>query len=241
MADYYFPLIQRRDVAEGTMAFVFDTSGQTFRFDAGQNADFTLLNPAHTDAEGNTRTFSFASSPHHTDSIMIATRMRDTAFKNTLRELLLGTPVKVSGPSGNMVLHDDASKPAVFLTGGIGITPMRSIIEWATHEKKQHELFLFYSNKMPAATAFLDDFEGWAKENPKLHVLALVTDSDDTQQGRFHKGKIDASIIRSTIPNLLQAVYYLAGPPGMVDAMKILLTDLGVSRDNIRLESFSGY
>lgn len=241
MNDFHFPLKEKRDVAEGTMAFVFETSGQTFHFEAGQNADFTIENPARIDAEENSRTFSLASSPHHEDFIMIATRMRDTAFKNSLRELPIGTKITVTSPSGNMVLHDDATKPAVFLAGGIGITPMRSIIEWATQKRKPHKLFLFYSNRTPAATAFLDDFEQWANENPKLHVLALVTDSDDTQQGRFRKGKIDVTVISSAIPDTRQAVYYLAGPPAMVDAMKTLLLGMGVSRDNIRMESFSGY
>lgn len=241
MDEFHFPLKEKRDVADGTMAFLFDTTGQIFAFEAGQNADFTLENPEHTDAEGNNRTFSIASSPHHKDFIMIATRMRDTAFKNSLRELPLGSVVDVTSPSGNMVLHDDASKPAVFLTGGIGITPMHSIIEWATHEKKPHELFLLYSNRSPEATAFMNDFETWSQENPKLHVLALITDSDDTKNGRFQKGKMDEAILRSTVPDLLKAVYYLAGPPGMVEAMKTLLLGLQVSRDNIRLESFSGY
>ena len=166
MTEHLFALKDRREVAEGTMAFWFDTSGSGFAFEAGQNADFTLIDPPKTDAEGNVRTFSFASSPHHRDFFMIATRMRPTAFKDSLRSVPLGTKLKVEGPNGNMVLHEDPSKPAVLFAAGIGITPFRGMLEWATERKLAHRFVLFYSNRTPALTAFLEDLETWSKRTP---------------------------------------------------------------------------
>src|SRR5215472_1967123 len=122
----------REQVAEGTMAFHFDKPNG-FEFRAGQAIDVTLLDPPETDAEGDIRTFSIASPPFE-ERLMIATRMRDTAFKRALKSLPLGTAVKIDGPSGSLTLHKNSSKPAIFLAGGIGITPFLSILRQATHE-----------------------------------------------------------------------------------------------------------
>ncbi len=240
MAEHFFPLTARWKVAEGTMAFRFETSGSDFAFEAGQNADFTLIDPPKTDAEGNVRTFSFASSPHHRDFFLVATRMRPTAFKDNLRSIPLGTKLKVEGPSGNMVLHEDPRKPAVLFAAGIGITPFRSILEWATEQKLQHPLTLFYSNRTPAQTAFLDDLEAWSKRNPNIRLVPTITDAVDPYW-RFETGRIDEALVARYVPDLKGPVHYLAGPPGMVEALRKLLLDRGVSRDNLRFETFSGY
>ena len=240
MTEHFFPLEDRREVAEGTMAFWFDTSGSDFAFEAGQNADFTLIDPPKTDAEGNVRTFSFASSPHDRNSFMIATRMRPTAFKDSLRTIALGTKLKVEGPNGKMVLHEDPSKPAVLFAAGIGITPFRAMLEWATEKKLPHQFTLFYSNRTPALTAFLDDLEAWSKRNPNIQLVPTITDSTDPDW-RYETGRVDEAMVARHVPDLKRPVYYLAGPPGMVEALKKLLLDRGVSRDNVRFEEFTGY
>ncbi len=236
----FFPLKDRKNVADGTMAFWFDTSDSDFRFEAGQNADFTLIDPPRTDGEGNVRTFSLASSPHHRDFFMIATRMRATAFKESLRSLSLGTKVKVEGPNGNMVLHEDADRPAILLAAGIGITPFRGMLEWATERKLPHRFVLFYSNRTPASTPFLDDLEAWSRDNPNIRLVPTVTDSTDADW-RYEKGRIDEAMMARYVPDLQGPVFYLAGPPRMVEALKDLLLHRGVSRDSVRFEIFSGY
>ena len=125
-------LAERHEVAERTMAFQFEKpAGWTFK--AGQFIDITLLNPSETDAEGNTRGFSLSSAPHE-PRIMVTTRLRDTAFKRVLRNMPLYSEVKIEGPFGNLTLHNNASRPAVLLAGGIGITPFRSIMVHAAKE-----------------------------------------------------------------------------------------------------------
>src|SRR5450755_4990917 len=119
-------LLSRHEVAEGTMAFRFERPAN-WAFKAGQYLDMTLLDPSETDSEGNVRSFSIASGPHE-ETLMVATRMRDTAFKRVLKTMPLGTAVKIDGPSGNLTLHNNVKKAAVFLAGGIGITPFQSIV-----------------------------------------------------------------------------------------------------------------
>ena len=130
---YGSKLLSWIEVAEGTMAFRFEKPpGWTFK--AGQYLDMTLLDPSETDSEGNVRSFSIASAPHE-ETLMVATRMRDTAFKRVMRTMPLGTVVKIEGPSGDLILQNDFTRAAVFLAGGIGITPFRSIVHWAAKDK----------------------------------------------------------------------------------------------------------
>src|SRR5262249_53536713 len=143
MAAYLLPLKDRREVAEGTMAFRFDTTGTDFSFKPGQYANFTLPEAPDGDGDHISHVFSLASSPHHKDFLMIATRMRGSVFKEVLKNLPLGTKLKIQRPAGRFLLHGDASQPAVFLAGGIGITPFLSMIEWATEKRSPHKIHLF--------------------------------------------------------------------------------------------------
>jgi ferredoxin-NADP reductase len=235
-----FPLIQREEIAEGTMAFHFAKPAD-FQFRAGQSIDMTLLNPPETDAEGNTRAFSIASAPFDGD-LMIATRMRDTAFKRVLRKAALGLEVKIEGPSGSFVLHRKAENPAVLLAGGIGITPLLSIIRQAAHEKAPRQIYLFYSNRRPEDAAFLDALTQTAAQNPNFHLIATMTEM--TKSHREWKGEtgfINTSMVSRYLPSLQGPIYYLAGPPAMVAAMRQMLVGAGVDEDDIRTEEFSGY
>jgi predicted ferric reductase len=119
-------LVERREVAENTMAFQFERP-DGWAFKAGQSIDMTLLDPPETDGEGNKRAFSIASSPQES-TLMVATRMRDTAFKRVLKNALVGSKVNIEGPFGDLSLHNNSARPAVLFAGGIGITLFRSIV-----------------------------------------------------------------------------------------------------------------
>src|SRR5688572_6709610 len=153
MPIYKTTLRRKEEIANGTMAFHFEKPGG-FVFKAGQFGDFTLINPIETDAEGNTRAFSLASAPYE-DTLMFATRMRDTAFKRVLKTMEIATEVSLDAPHGSFTLHNNPSIPAVFLTGGIGVTPARSIVLQAAHDKLPHQIFLYDSNRTPEDAAFL--------------------------------------------------------------------------------------
>ena len=233
-------LTKREEIAEGTMAFHF-AKPSDFQFRAGQSIDLTLVNPPETDGEGNMRAFSIASSPFDGD-LMIATRMRDTAFKRVLRNAALGLKVQIEGPSGSFVLHRKTEKPAVFLAGGIGITPFLSIIRQAAHDKAPHHIHLFYSNRRPEDTAFLDLLSEAARQNANFHLIATMTEMDKShRQWQGETGFINKGMLERHLPSLHGPIYYLAGPPAMVAAMRGMLTEAGIDEDDIRTEEFSGY
>ena len=233
-------LTGRDQVCEGTMAFHFERP-DGFEFRAGQALDLTLLNPPETDAEGNIRTFSIVSPPFE-DQLMIATRMRNTAFKRTLESVPLGTDVQINGPSGSLTLHKNSSRPAVFLAGGIGITPFLSILRQAAHEKLPHQLCLFYSNRRPEDAPFLDTLNELQKTNPNFRfVPTMTTIEKSNQKWTGQTGVIDSSMLANTIPSVQGPICYIAGPPVMVAAMRQMIVAAGVDEDDIRTEDFSGY
>src|SRR5215472_242864 len=211
MTEYLLSLKDRREVARDTMAVWFDTLGTGYTFKAGQNADFILIDPPRTDGEGNARTFSFATSPNERTSLMVAMRMRKSAFKESLQTIPLGAQLKVTGPMGSFTLHKDSSRPAVFLAGGIGITPIRSLIGWATEEKLPHRLYLFYSNRTPEETAFLSGLESWACSNLNFKLVATITASKDPSWSHEF-GRIDEKMLTKHLKDIHNSVYYLAGP-----------------------------
>ena len=240
MATQQVRLKSRQEIAEGTMAFHFEKP-PGFAFKAGQALAWTLIDPPETDDEGGMRNFSIASAPGEAD-LMIATRMRDTAFKRVLKTMPLGTEVRIVGPFGSLTLHQNTARPAVFLAGGIGITPFRSMLWQAAEQKLRHHLFLFYSNYRPEDAAFLDEMEGLEKENPTYKFIGTMTDMARSNRiWRGETGFINQEMLAKYIGDLAAPIYYIAGPPKMVEAMQKALSDAGVASDDVRAEEFAGY
>ena len=230
----------RREVADGTMAFEFDTPTD-WTFEAGQFIDITLLKPAETDAEGNTRGFSIASAPYEA-TIMIATRMRNTAFKRVLETLPLGAEVRIEGPFGDLRLHNNVARPAVIVSGGIGITPFRSILMQAVKEKRPHRIFFFYANRRPEDAPFLQEIRALAQESTTFTFIPTMTDMEHSHlPWDGERGHIDQDMLAKYLTGISSAIYYVTGPPGMVKGLRTVLKATGVDDDDIRTEEFTGY
>jgi ferredoxin-NADP reductase len=233
-------LIQRKEAAAGTTSFYFEKP-RGFTFRAGQYVSLAEIDPPETDAKGSTRTFSIASAPEEPE-LMITTRMRDSAFKRSLKTMRLGTKLNMEGPFGDLVLRGDPSLPAVFLAGGIGVTPFRSILVSAARVKLPHRLFLFYSNRRPEDAAFLEELGKLQGVNPNYKFIATMTDMEkDARSWHGESNLIGTEMILRYVPDLAKPIYYVAGPPGMVLALEQNLTDAGVIAEHIRTEEFFGY
>jgi len=154
----------------------------------------------------------------------------------------IGTQLKLQGPFGSLTLHDDETGPAVFLAGGIGITPFRSIAVQAAREHRPHRLFLFYANRRPEDAAFLDELQQLEAKNPNYRFIGTMTKPDESGKAwHGEKGHINREMLTRFIDDLTVPTYYTAGPPAMVDAMTNMLIEAGVNSDQIRAEQFSGY
>ncbi len=232
-------VLDREEIAQGTLAVTIERP-PAFQFTAGQYATFTLLEPPETDAEGNTRTFSIASAPYE-DALVFATRLRDTAFKRVLRGLPAGSMLRLNGPAGTFTLDRDVSRPAVFLAGGIGVTPFISIIKQVAHEASGREIVLLYANRRPEDAAFLQPLHALAGTTRTFRFVPTFTSADVDASVEGDRGRIDAGMLARHVPDVRGPLYYVAGPPTMVEAMRDVLGEAGVPHDSIRCEEFPGY
>src|SRR6516225_10128956 len=181
MPKFETTLKSNETVAEGTMAFHF-AKPAGFAFKPGQSMNVSLIEPPETDARGNARTFSIVSAPHESE-LVIATRMRDTAYKRVLKAMPAGGRVSLRGPAGLFTLDAADSRPAAFLAGGIGVTPFASMLRDAAQTGFARDLWLFYSNRRPEDAAFLDELMTLPKRNPKIHFVGTMVEMDKSTRG----------------------------------------------------------
>jgi ferredoxin-NADP reductase len=214
----------------------FDRKDSGFSFEPRQYAKITLLEPVYNDKEGNSRLFSVASSPKK-DYVMFTTRALDSAFNKNILEMPIGAKAEISGFGGNTVLHKDVKVPAVFLIGGIGITPVRCMVEYIVTEKLPYQAYLFYSNPDASSMAFFDEFERWAKEYDGFKFVPTIDDVND-KEWKYGFGYINRDLILRHIDDVTKPIYYLVGPTVMVEAMERLLLELNINSKNIKLEKF---
>jgi len=233
-------LLRKEEIATDTMTFYFEKP-EGFIYKAGQYGDLTLIDPPETDSGGDTRTFTMASAPGE-NHLMFATRMRDTAFKRVLRSMDPGTEIKLEAAYGSFTLHNNADISAVFLVGGIGVTPVRSIVVQAAQDRLSHTLHVFYANNTPEDSAYLSELMAAGERIPNysfIGTMAEMEKSSATWSGET--GFITGAMLGKHINDLALPIYYIVGPPGMVRAMREILNEASVNEDNIRTEEFSGY
>lgn len=231
-------LIERREVARGTIVFVFEKPvGVTFK--PGQYGGFTLINPSETDAGGITRRFSLLSAPDD-NHLSIATRIQNSAYKRILNALSPGNEIKFAGPTGNFTLHEDTSTPAVFIAGGIGITPFYSMLRHAAKHRSPQQIYLFYGNQTQVDAAFLDELIQLERTHPPFKLIATMADDpDNTWQGET--GFITHTMLKKYITDLTAPIYYICGSPAMVTTLQETLVEMDIDEERIHAEDFPGY
>jgi ferredoxin-NADP reductase len=240
MPAYKTKLLHRHEIAAGTTAFHFEKP-PGFSFQAGQCMSVTLVDPPETDDEGNTRVFTIASAPFESE-LMLATRMRNRAFKRVLKTMSSDATVEIDGPYGDFTLHEDQSRPAAFLTGGIGVTPVLSMLRQAAHEKLQHPFYLFFSNRTPNEAPFLDELQKLQTKLENYTFVPTMTKLPATDKPwTGETGRVNEAMLTRYIDDLSQPIFYVVGPPDMALAMRKLLSDMGAQGDHVRFEEFSGY
>jgi ferredoxin-NADP reductase len=240
MRAYQSTLLGRTEVAEGTMTFQFEKP-HDFVFKAGQYIDLTLSGSQHGSSNGLTHTFSIASSPFDED-LLVTTRMRNTVFKQALSILPIGSGVKIDGPMGSFSLHNNTARPAIFLAGGIGIAPFLSMLSYATGEKLCHPIVLFYANRYLEDAAFMNSLWQLERANPRFRFVPTLTRWDKNYRGwKGEIGHISSEMLVTQVGIVRGPIYYIAGPPTMVEATRRTLNEAGVDEDDIRTEEFAGY
>jgi ferredoxin-NADP reductase len=232
-------LIRKESAADHTTRFVF-TKPEGFTFLPGQSVDLRLIDPTDTDDEGSKRAFSIASAPHEPE-LHFVMRMRDTAFKRSMSRLEPGDEVLLEGPFGSFMLHEKATRPGVFLAGGMGSTPFRSMMLDAKERALPHRLTLLYSNRRPEDAAFLDELGELSDAEERFVFVPTFSGADIADSAPGARGRIDAPMIQGHVVLSDEPIFYIAGPARFVVSMREMLNSLGVSNDDIRTEEFDGY
>ena len=231
---------EKREVAEGTLLVLFDLGGEHFDFRPGQYFWVELLDPPYADERGNRRHITVVTSPTEHGVLGLATRLRDTGFKQSLAELPVGAEVEVEQPKGEFVLPQETDRPYVFVAGGIGITVFRSMLRYIQDERLPHHVTLIYSNRDRAGPPFLDELAELERANPNLQVVLTMT--QDPEWAGESRRLDDAQVFRDHLGSELRTYTYLvAGPPEMVDSVVETLRDAHVAEEQIRTDRFAGY
>ncbi len=209
-----------------------------YSFEAGQSYSLTIPSP-----EGPLEhRFSHADSP--TEPLTeLTTRLTGSPFKNALDSLPLGAEATFRGPAGRFVFRHQAPK-IVFLTGGIGITPVRSILRYLvdTHgagRSQAQELVLLYGCMTERGIIYRDELDDFARLLPGLRVIYVLTEPPEDWGGR--SGFITAELIAEELHEPVAWIYYVVGPPPMIAAMDRVTAQLEIPAVQMVKENFAGY
>lgn len=230
-------IVEKKQVADGTLA-VYLEKPKDFNYRAGQ---YVLLHVPQLKEKGSresTHAMSLASSPQE-DALLLAMRVSKSLFKQTINSMNVGEELEIDGPVGSLCLDESEKNPVVFLAGGIGITPFHGIINEQSRLGWPREITLFYGDKTPKDAPFLDNFAALQNDNFKfVPTMSRVDDNDKTWSGE--RGRISADLIKKHIQDVCVPHYYVVGKPEMVESTKDELEKLGIPKENITSELFTG-
>lgn len=221
-------LIKKEQLTGDTYSFYF-TRPSAFEFIPGQYIKM-ILSIENPDERGVSRFFSLPSSPTERDHLMITTRILQSTFKKTLGSLPLGAEVQIRGPHGMFVLDEKDPRLKVYLAGGIGITPARSMLVYLRDKNLNIPFTLMASFSNKDEIIFQDELNALASDGRK--IIYIVTSRE---------GRIDEEKIKKNVPDLSTSLFYISGPAGFVDAMEKLVKSMGIREENIKSEDFPGY
>jgi ferredoxin-NADP reductase len=218
--------------------FIF-TPDRKFSFRPGQYLEWTLGH-RHPDDRGNRRYFTLASSPTE-PNVRLGVKFYNpsSTFKRALASMKVGSKISASHLSGGFVLPKDKQKKLVFVAGGIGITPFRSMIHYLLDRKERRSIVLLYGNKTSADVAY-KDILGRAQTELGIKTVHVLSEEKKLTPGMVG-GFIDAKLIAREIPDYRERTFYISGPHSMVDGFKKTLIAMGVSIFKIKSDFFPGF
>lgn len=223
-----------KEIAHNTYEYVFKTN-RTIHFKPGQYLEWTL---PHTspDSRGIARYFSLASAPNNNE-VRLGLRIMPeggSSFKQKLSEMEQGDVMYATSLDGDFTLPHDTSVPLVFIAGGIGITPFASMVRALADKQEQRSITLFYCNNHEEDIAYQDVFS----ESDSVRLVNVLSKAKEGWSGE--RGFVTKEMIEKYVTEYSQARYYISGPPGMVNAYKKLLGEMGISRKQIVTDYFPG-
>jgi len=233
MKTYYIKLQDRQIIAKNTMNLIF-IRPKDFNYEAGQYVSLALPNLVDQYPRVNTRLMSLASAPSE-KYLMFSMRLSDSAFKRSLQDMVIGETIEMRGPVGKLILSA-GDEPLVFIAGGIGVAPFRSMLLESQAQNWPRLITFFYANKNKSDAVFLNQLLSW--ENKNFKIVPIMT-RDSTWPGET--GHLQESTIKKYVSRPHDSIYYIVGLPKMVGEVQSVLKNMGISSERIKTELFTGY
>ncbi|MBI4201727.1 MAG: FAD-dependent oxidoreductase [Chloroflexi bacterium] len=233
------PLKGKYRAGEDTWVFAFGRPQQRFAFAPGQFMEWTVPH-AHPDGRGQRRYFTITSSPTEGDvSIAMRVPWGASSFKRALAALPEGSPVTATRLAGDFVLPKDLTRPLVFIGGGVGVAPFRSMAQHIVDKGIRCDIVLLYSCRKVEDVLFADTF---AKAGCLgLRSVYLLTDREAAPAGwKGRAGRVTAEVIKEEAPDFKDRLFFLSGSQAMVQNMERVVRSLGVPRSRVRRDYFDG-
>jgi len=230
--EYVVELTGSSSPCSSTSTFLFSRP-PGYAFKPGQYLSLTL----ETREGPQTKQFSHCDAPGDAEALVL-TRMTGSAFKDALAALRPGDPVQMSGPFGRLTIPDGVDR-AAFLVGGVGITPMRSIVCDSVQRATGLTALVFDGNLDESCIPFREEFDGWEREHPGISFVHVLERPGEQWAGE--RGYIGADTVLRHCDPTDGRHWFVSGPPAMVDAMSRVLLAVGVDAAHTHIESFAGY
>lgn len=233
-------LKDRFQLSQTIFDFVF-TPNKQLSFLPGQYMEWTLAHES-TDSRGSRRYFTIASSPTE-DTLRIGLKFNEhgSSFKKALLRLDQDTAVVAAQIAGDFTLPTDPKQKLVFIAGGIGVTPFRSMIKYLIDKNEKRDIVLFYSARTPSEIVYKDIFNQ-GQNQLGIKVIYTVTDkltNPSTWSGRV--GPVTPELIKQEVPDFKERLFYLSGPQSMILAFEKTLQEMGIPGDYIKKDFFPGF
>ena len=217
-------LIEKNEISTQIFSFVFKADIK-LKWKAGQYLIYSLEHK-NKDLRGKMRFFTISSSPFENyPAITTKIVKASSSFKKALNNLKIGDEILAKGPDGDFVINSK-SKKFIFIAGGIGITPFISIIRQLNFKKNIINVTLLYSGKTDDLP-FKNELEKISKNHKEFRIKYFIDK------------RVDKKALQKFIN--IQNTFYVSGPGPMVEAMQKLLIELGINKENIKEDYFSGY
>ncbi|HEX7974559.1 MAG TPA: hypothetical protein VF498_09140 [Anaerolineales bacterium] len=229
----------KRQIAPNAFEFVF-APDQRMAFAPGQYMEWTLGHE-EPDSRGNRRYFTLASAPTE-PNLRLGVRFNDpsSTYKQAMLEMDQGDEIIAGQLSGDFTLPRHPKRPLVFIAGGIGVTPFRSMIKYLLDSHKHRPVTLFYGNRTVKDIVYKDVFDQ-AERELGIHTIYIVEDTAGMpSRWRGLVGLISPRIIQTYAPNYRDSIFYISGPIVMVDAVKHMLHNMGIPDSQIKTDFFAG-
>lgn len=226
-------------IGKETYEFIFKTN-QPFKFAPGQYIEWTM-GVDKPDSRGNRRFFTIASSPTE-NRLKFGVKFyeKSSRFKKTLLDLKPGYRIAASGLAGSFTLPISPSRKCVFIAGGIGVTPFRSMAKYLIDKQEKRDIVMFYSNKTAPEIVYRDIFDQAEAFGFKT-IYTLTEPSELPQSWKGKTGFVDQTMITENVPDYKQRSFYISGPHGMVTTFESTLKHMGIPKSHIVVDYFPGF